>query len=62
MAGHPEETATRVLSRVQPGSILLLHEGSSVHATVRVQAIEQILAGLTQRGIRCVVPEPSQLS
>lgn len=58
---EPETVATRVLRGLRPGSILLLHEGPRVPATVRVAAIGRVLEQLHQQGYQCVVPDPAQL-
>lgn len=57
----PSRIAARVLRRVRPGDLILLHEGGSVRPAVRVAAIAQVLAGLDARGIRCVVPRGERL-
>jgi peptidoglycan-N-acetylglucosamine deacetylase len=48
-----ERTARFVLSRVQPGSVVVLHEGSAGRAGV-VPLTERLLAGLTDRGLAAV--------
>lgn len=60
-ARDPEKVAARVLRQTRPGSILLLHEGPSLHPRVRVAAIARVLEGLTARKLRCVIPPASQL-
>ncbi len=57
----PARIADRALARVRSGDILLMHEGDSVPAAVRVEAIARVLAGLQGRGLRCVVPRQEQL-
>lgn len=57
----PEEVADRVLRRVAPGNILLLHEGAAVPPEIRVHAIRRVLARLKEQGYQCVVPTPNQL-
>jgi peptidoglycan/xylan/chitin deacetylase (PgdA/CDA1 family) len=59
-----ETVATRVLHRVAPGAILLLHEGPLVPAAIRVTAIQRVLERLREQGYRCVVPalEPAGMS
>jgi len=52
-----EGVIRRILKRVQPGCIILLHEGKSVAPDVRVQALSAVLEGLEQRGLRCVLPD-----
>lgn len=51
----------RVLDRVEPGAILLMHEGRRVPAAIRVTAIRGVLEGLAAQGYRCVVPQPDQV-
>jgi len=46
----------RVLRRVQPGDIILMHEGPSVPAASRVRLIDQLVQSLGQAGYRCVIP------
>lgn len=58
---RPERVAERILRRVRPGAILLLHEGPRLHPDVRVRAIELVLERLSAEGYRCVVPAPGQL-
>lgn len=47
----------RVLCELRPGSIILMHEGPLVSKFVHLCAIEQVLAGLKERGYRCVLPD-----
>ncbi len=54
--------AERVLRNVQPGSILLLHEGPRVPAAIRVEAIRLVLERLHIDGYRCIVPTAAQLT
>jgi len=51
----------RVLKSVQPGAIILMHEGPDVHISVRVEAIAGVLQGLEARGFACVLPERDDL-
>jgi hypothetical protein len=51
----------KVLHHARPGAIILMHEGPSVPAAVRVKAIAGVLAGLTAEGFRCILPQPAQL-
>ncbi|MFH1499386.1 MAG: polysaccharide deacetylase family protein [Verrucomicrobiota bacterium] len=60
-ARDPEAVATRVLRALRPGAIILMHEGPPLKAPVRVAALEQVLAGLAERGYRCVIPAREQL-
>jgi peptidoglycan/xylan/chitin deacetylase (PgdA/CDA1 family) len=53
----PARVARHVLNKVQPGDIVLLHDGHDLpghQRTVCVQATELILQGLAQRGLQCV--------
>jgi peptidoglycan/xylan/chitin deacetylase (PgdA/CDA1 family) len=61
-ASNVESVASRVLRRLAPGAILLMHEGPRVPAPIRVVAIQRVLEGLRERGYRCVVPRAAQLS
>ncbi len=61
LAHDPQAVAKRVLRELRPGAIILMHEGPPVRAAVRVAALEQVLAGLAERGYRCVVPLKEQL-
>lgn len=54
--------AARVLRRVAPGAILLLHEGPGVPARIRIEAVRRVLEQLRRLGYRCVVPGPEALA
>lgn len=54
-------TVARVLRRVEPGAIILMHEGPGVPRPVRIRAIAGLLDGLSARGFACVVPRTAQL-
>jgi chitin deacetylase len=57
----PAAIATRVLARIRPGAIVLLHDGHDLDGRLRphcVDALRLILAGLREKGLECVtVPE-----
>jgi peptidoglycan/xylan/chitin deacetylase (PgdA/CDA1 family) len=60
---EPTLVAERILRKIKPGSIILLHEG---HRTEKdpdfnPRCLELTLAGLAERGYRCVIPKPEQL-
>jgi peptidoglycan-N-acetylglucosamine deacetylase len=57
----PSRIVSRVMHQVRPGAIVLMHEGPSLHAAVRVRALELLLSALATKGFACVVPEPIQL-
>ena len=59
--GDAGVVAARVLDRLAPGAILLLHEGPRVPAAIRVEAIRRVLGQLHEQGYRCVVPGHGQL-
>ncbi len=60
-ASTPEAIARRVLDRVRPGDIILMHDGHDLpghHRAHCVEAVRLVLAGLRARQLRCVtVPE-----
>jgi len=56
-SGLAQEIATRVLRKVQPGSIILLHPERRRES---LAALDLILEGLHDRGYHCVIPEPEQ--
>lgn len=53
--------AAHVRAGLRPGAILLMHEGPSVPEPLRVRALELVLAALSARGYRCVLPDPARL-
>jgi peptidoglycan/xylan/chitin deacetylase (PgdA/CDA1 family) len=52
----PRRVAQRVLRRLRPGDIVLMHEGSGVNPAVRVTALARVLEELTARRFSCVLP------
>jgi peptidoglycan/xylan/chitin deacetylase (PgdA/CDA1 family) len=52
----PARAGARVLRKIEPGSIVLMHEGPGVDAKVRVEAVRQLLDGLRKRNFMCVLP------
>ncbi len=61
IARRPDRVVARVMKRVRPGAIVLMHEGARLHPRIRVEAIKRLLDALTARGFRCVVPTQEQL-
>ena len=57
----PAAVVRRVMARVRPGSIVLVHEGATLHPAVRVKALAGLLEALATRQYRCVLPGPGQL-
>ncbi len=60
-ARDPAGVIARVLRQVRPGSVILMHEGPSLHTRVRVHALAGVLTGLAERNLRCVLPTDAQL-
>ena len=58
---RPEAVVARILRRLQPGAIVLAHEGPSVRPPVRVNAIALLLEALGAKNYRCILPRPEQL-
>jgi peptidoglycan/xylan/chitin deacetylase (PgdA/CDA1 family) len=56
-----ESVVASVMRRIRPGAIILMHEGASVPAAMRVTTIAQVLEELSARQIRCVIPLQDQL-
>lgn len=61
VARDPEAVARTVVRRVQPGSILLFHEGPRLRPAIRVAALDRTLAALAKAGYTCVRPDPGDL-
>lgn len=61
-ARDAETVSARLVRHLEPGAILLLHEGPRIPATIRVRAIQRVLSQISERGFRCVVPGPGQLA
>ena len=54
----PQAMAQRVLDHIQPGAIILMHDGAFVPRETTVQALPLLIEGLQRRGYRCVtIPE-----
>lgn len=60
-ARDPESVAARVLRKLRPGSIILMHEGPFLAPSVRVEAIRLVLEGASARGYRAIIPTPDRL-
>lgn len=50
-----------VMRRVEPGAIILLHEGRSLPPALRVRTISLLLTALAARGFTCEIPDAGQL-
>ncbi len=61
IAKSAQVVAGRVLRRIFPGAIILMHEGPSVPTGVRLEAIKAVLQRLAADGYRCVIPPPDSL-
>jgi peptidoglycan/xylan/chitin deacetylase (PgdA/CDA1 family) len=55
---RPDAIVARILRSVEPGAIIVLHEGGRDAAgrAAHAAALERLLAELSARGYRCVVP------
>ena len=56
-----DDVIKHVLSKAQPGAIILMHEGETVEKAVRVEALRGVLKGLSERGFSCVIPNEDSL-
>jgi peptidoglycan/xylan/chitin deacetylase (PgdA/CDA1 family) len=54
----PDAVAARIMRKLKPGAIVLLHEGHRTvsHPEFHPRCLEKTLAGLTRAGYRCVLP------
>jgi peptidoglycan/xylan/chitin deacetylase (PgdA/CDA1 family) len=53
----PKRMAQRVLERIRPGDIVLMHDGHDQpgrHRPACAQAVPLILQGLSEKGLQCV--------
>lgn len=59
----PEIVAARILKQVEPGAIILLHEGHRLkdNPSYNPACVELALRGLAERGYEFVIPRPEQL-
>ena len=57
----PAAVVARVMARLRPGSIVLMHEGAALDPRVRVRALELLLIALAERRFTCVLPAAGQL-
>ena len=59
----PDAVAERIMRRVRPGAILLLHEGrrTATDPDFHPRCLEQTLTALTNSNYRCILPRPEQL-
>ncbi len=60
LARDVSTVVSKVEQGVQPGAIVLMHEGAALAPKVRVAAIRGVLDMLHQQGYRCVLPEAAQ--
>jgi peptidoglycan/xylan/chitin deacetylase (PgdA/CDA1 family) len=59
----PARVAERIVRRIKPGAIVLLHEGQRAEKDPQFnpRCLELTLSGLAEKGYRCVIPRPEQL-
>ena len=53
--GEPDEVVKRIVGRLQPGAIVLLHEGAAHGHNLAI--IEGVLEAMRERGYATVLPE-----
>jgi len=60
----PAKVAARIARAARPGAIVVLHEGQRVarNPEFNPRCLELTLNSLTEKGYRCVIPRPEQLS
>lgn len=61
VAKTPALAAGRIMREVEPGGIILVHEGEAVSHHRGFEVLEQLLPRLTHQGFRCVIPSDHQL-
>jgi peptidoglycan/xylan/chitin deacetylase (PgdA/CDA1 family) len=57
VVGDPEQVLARILPRLQPGAIIVLHQGRD-HS---LRVLERVILALKERGYGFVIPEDGQL-
>jgi peptidoglycan/xylan/chitin deacetylase (PgdA/CDA1 family) len=57
------QIATKIVERAIPGAIIVLHEDHRTESDPEFnpRCVEATLTGLTEKGFRCVIPQPEQL-
>ena len=63
VSNDPDAVAARIMRKVKPGAILLLHEGhrTETDPDFHPRCLELTLTALTKANYRCVLPRPEQL-
>jgi peptidoglycan/xylan/chitin deacetylase (PgdA/CDA1 family) len=63
VSDDPDGVAARIMTRVKPGAIILLHEGhrTEIDPDFHPRCLELTLTALTKANYRCVLPRPEQL-
>lgn len=57
---HPASVVQRIMSRVEPGAIILMHDGGKGRRSAEV--LELLLQKLTEEGYRCVIPKKADVN
>jgi peptidoglycan/xylan/chitin deacetylase (PgdA/CDA1 family) len=57
----PAGVRDRIMRRVKPGSIVLMHEGPGLDPRVRVKALSLVLDALSAKRLTCVLPMAAPL-
>jgi peptidoglycan/xylan/chitin deacetylase (PgdA/CDA1 family) len=63
VSNDAKAVAARIMCKVKPGAILLLHEGhrTETEPEFHPNCLERTLVALTKANYRCVLPQPQQL-
>ena len=61
LTSNGSAVVARVLRQAAPGAIVLMHEGPSVRAPLRVRVIEATVTALQEAGYDCVIPPAEAL-
>lgn len=63
VSNGPDAIAARIVRRVKPGAILLLHEGhrTATDPDFHPRCLERTLSALTKSNYRCILPRPEEL-
>lgn len=57
----PEQVGRRIVGKVAPGAIVLVHEGDLVSGLRGSEMVDAVVGCLSREGYRCVIPEMDRL-